>query len=80
MLKLSYLNTLLAPPLMACRVLKNLLGRRDRQATPRSDVFSVAAPINAVLRAVFSSEAAWLRVARFPFGISLICVARKNEN
>ncbi len=79
-LKLSYMNTLLAPPLMAFRVLKNLLGRRDRSAAPRSDVFPVAAPVNAVLRAVFSSEAAWLRVARFPFGISLICVARKNEN
>jgi SAM-dependent methyltransferase len=78
-LKLSYMNTVLAPPVMLFRGLKNL-GRNNRhqQAAPRSDVFDFPPLLNKSLEKLFSAEAAWLKHGRLPFGISLICVARKS--
>lgn len=79
-LKISYMNSLLAPPLMAFRALRNCLGKSNSKATPRSDVFAIARPVNTALRWMFSREAMWLRVGSFPFGVSLVCIARKHED
>lgn len=77
-LRLSYMNTLLAPPLMLFRSLRNC-GRRMRPArrSLRSDIFHLPALLNAALYHLFASETLWLKHGRLPFGVSLICVARK---
>jgi SAM-dependent methyltransferase len=76
--RFSFMNVVLAPPVMIFRLVKNLLVRRRPGRAVRSDVFLFPAPINALLEAMFSSEVLWLRHGSFPFGCSLICVLRKR--
>ena len=76
-LTLSYMNTLLAPPVMLYRLLHNALGQRKSTDAPRSDVFALPSPVNGLLERIFSLEAMLVRHVRQPFGISVICVARK---
>jgi SAM-dependent methyltransferase len=49
--------------------------RADRAARP--DLGDVPGPLNAVLRAIFGAERHWLRVADFPFGVSVLALAQK---
>jgi SAM-dependent methyltransferase len=78
-LRLSYLNTLLAPPAMVFRLLKKLAGRQASNPEElKSDVFSLPAWLNRPLYLIFACEATLLKYVSFPFGISLICVAQKN--
>ena len=37
------------------------------------------APINAIMSAIMSVEALWLRAFDVPFGSSLLCLARKPD-
>jgi SAM-dependent methyltransferase len=78
-LRLSYMNTILAPPLMLFRGAKNFAGKRKKNDhRPRSDVFDCPSPLNKLLEKLFSAEAVWLRHSTLPFGVSLVCVARKH--
>jgi SAM-dependent methyltransferase len=78
-LKLSYINTFLAPPVMLVRFLKRLLRKSKKDSsTLKSDVYPVPKVANEILQAVFASEAVWLRYGSLPFGISVLCVARKG--
>jgi SAM-dependent methyltransferase len=77
-LKLSYINSFLAPPVMLIRLLKRLSRKPKKDpSTLKSDVYPVPKPVNEILRAIFASEAIWLRWGSLPFGISVLCVARK---
>jgi SAM-dependent methyltransferase len=79
LLRLSYMNCVLAPPLMVFRLLRNCRQRtRSATASLRSDVFMFPRPINAFCYALFASEAIWLKHACLPFGVSLICVGRMS--
>jgi SAM-dependent methyltransferase len=79
-LRMSYMNSILAPPVMAFRLVRRLAGQRRKAATElKSDVFVVPSFLNRVLYALFACEAGLLKYVSLPFGISLICVARKNE-
>ena len=79
-LRLSYMNTLFAPPVMLFRLARTLVGKkRTGPGDLKSDVFPMPGPLNAVFELLFSSEATWLRYAGLPFGISLICILRKHD-
>jgi SAM-dependent methyltransferase len=72
---LSHFNCFLFLPAAAARLAGRLLGR-DRE---RPDLSLPPAPVNALLERVFAAEGAWLgRGGTFPFGLSVVAVARKG--
>ena len=78
-LRLSYMNTLLAPPLMLLRLAKAAFRTRQNTNQPaKSDVSPVPEPLNTLLRMVFTTEAALLPHISLPFGTSVIAVSRKR--
>lgn len=70
--KLSYYNTFLFPVVFAVRMLNKLL-KRDGA----SDVEMPGRAVNSILEAVFGVEKYMLRYVNFPFGVSVLAVARK---
>jgi SAM-dependent methyltransferase len=68
----SYFNTLLFAPAALVRGLKRLL-----RLTGEDDAMPPA-PVNSLIRALFSAEALWLRRASLPFGLSIVGVARRG--
>jgi len=70
--RVSYANIAMFIPIWLGRKILTLLGR-DEQAENR-----INHPIiNNLLARIFSTEAGWLRNHTLPFGVSIICVARK---
>jgi SAM-dependent methyltransferase len=70
--RISYANIAMFIPIWLGRKILTLLGR-DEQAENR-----INHPIiNTLLAKIFSCEAGWLRKRTLPFGVSIICVARK---
>jgi SAM-dependent methyltransferase len=70
--KASYFNALLFPPIAAIRALKLLLRSKsaDDDAMP-------PAPLNGLLAALFAAERHWLRHAALPIGVSIVLIARR---
>ncbi len=80
LVRLSYMNTLFALPVMLFRLVRRAGGqKKSASADLKSDVFPLPPMLNSILKFLFSSEAVWLRHAPLPFGISLICILRKHE-
>lgn len=73
-LRITYLNTLLFPPIVLRRRLDDLLYGPDRA---RSDVRPTAPLVNALLLGVLRAEGQLLRVMDLPFGVSVFAAARK---
>jgi SAM-dependent methyltransferase len=72
--KLSYYNTWLFPPAALVRLLRKIVPGGDAG-------LEVALPpkwLNGLLRGLFASERHVLSRANFPFGVSLLAVARKS--
>lgn len=71
--KLSNFNTILFPLIIAVRFLKRITGQADvpddRMPGPL---------VNGLLRRLFAAERFWLRIASFPVGVSILCIARKE--
>jgi len=72
--RLTYFNTLLAPPIMAVRLARAALRR------PGHDLDRPAPLLNRALAACFSAEARLLRWVSPPFGISILLAARLPES
>jgi SAM-dependent methyltransferase len=72
-LRVTYVNTLLFPLIVAARRVQHLLAPGHVE----SDVKPAPAPLNAVLLGVLRVEKAVLRVADLPFGVSLFAIGRK---
>src|SRR5262245_21624300 len=71
--RISYANVAMFIPIWLGRKILTWLGR-DEQAENR-----INHPIiNSLLARIFSTEAGWLRRRTLPFGVSIICVARKD--
>ncbi|MFI4973882.1 MAG: class I SAM-dependent methyltransferase [Caulobacterales bacterium] len=72
--KASYFNCVLFPPIAAVRLAKNLVKSQsaDDDAIPPG-------PVNSLFAAAFASELGWLRHASLPFGVSIILIAQKPE-
>jgi SAM-dependent methyltransferase len=68
--RLTYFNTLLAPPIMAVRLARAVLRR------PGHDLDRPAPLINRALAACFAAESRLLGWVSPPFGISILLVAR----
>jgi SAM-dependent methyltransferase len=71
--RLTYFNTLLAPPIMAVRLARAALRR------PGHDLDRPAPWLNRALAVCFAAEAPLLRWISPPFGISILLVARRRE-
>jgi len=72
--KLSYFNTVLFPIVWGVRTMKTLLGRR---VSSSSDLATPGGGLNVVLARVFSAENHLISRTDLPFGVSLLCIARK---
>jgi SAM-dependent methyltransferase len=72
--RLTYFNTILAPPIMAVRIVRAALRR------PGHDLDRPAPWLNRALAACFSAEARLLRWTSPPFGISILVVARRANS
>jgi len=68
--RLTYFNTLLAPPIMAVRLARTALRR------PGHDLGRPAPLVNRLLARSFAAEARLLRFVSLPFGISVLLIAR----
>jgi len=73
--QLSYFNTLLFPAIATLRFAKKLIHLRSK--SPRSDFELTTPALNSLLQPIFASERHWLKRFSFPFGLSILCVARK---
>lgn len=69
---ISYANLAMFLPILAGRRLLSWLGRAE---TPENRLNHPL--LNRLLARIFSSEAGWLRNRRLPFGVSIICLARR---
>lgn len=70
---LTYFNTFLFGLVLAGRGMEKLFNRQG------DDTYSVPpAPVNQVLKSIFAAESLVVPRRRFPFGVSLLCVARKR--
>lgn len=69
----TYANFFLFAPILAGRFLIRASG-----AKPASENNVNVPQLNGALARLFGAESRWLRHANFPFGVSAICVARKN--
>jgi SAM-dependent methyltransferase len=78
--RLTYFNTLLFPIIAGIRLFRRWHGPRPRE-TLRSD-FSMTQPglINDLLAAIFAAESLLLRYLDLPFGVSILCIAEKQDS
>jgi SAM-dependent methyltransferase len=72
-LRITYLNTLLFPPIVLLRQLQ----RMKQPALAKSDVEDTGEPLNSLLLGLLHVERALLRGTDLPFGVSVFAVARK---
>lgn len=68
----SYANITFFVPILIGRTLMRLTGLR-----PSSENNLTIGALNGLLGRVLGAESRWLRRLKFPFGVSIICVARK---
>jgi SAM-dependent methyltransferase len=73
-LRVTYLNTLLFPPIVLMRQLQRL----RRPAFAKSDVADTGEPLNSLLLALLRIERAMLRAVDLPFGVSLFAIGQKT--
>lgn len=72
--RLSYFNTVLFPPSAAVRLAQKLGPQKEAES---SNVSLPVGPLNALLSKVFDAERLALRYLSFPFGLSVIALARR---
>lgn len=75
--RLTAFNCLLAPIIMALRLLKKPFTSRDEN--PTSDLVLPSPPVNRILTAILGLENWLLGRMNLPFGISLLAIAQKPE-
>ncbi len=71
--KMTYFNTFFFFPIALFRLIKNLFGVR----TSGSDVFAMPTILNSAMGWLFGLEGRLLPWISFPFGTSLLCIAKK---
>jgi SAM-dependent methyltransferase len=85
--KVSYSNALILAPVVAVRILKTLLHKSAgvRQGSegvkePETDFMPVPPWLNRLLIAYYRLEARLLQRFNLPFGLSVVCVARRERD
>ena len=79
-LRLTHMNAWLFPALAGARLLERAFGREPESEAERRralDVWFRVRPWDGALERIFASERIWLRAADFPFGASILTLARK---
>ena len=80
-LKLSYSNALTLLPAITVRFAKSLLyrasERRGNRRDPQTDFMTLPGPLNGALVGYYGLEARLLKRVSLPFGLSVVCVARR---
>ena len=71
--RISYTNASILPIVAGVRLLQRVSGHEESQ----DEISIPPAPVNAVLTAALTVEAALLRVVNMPFGSSLLALAQK---
>ena len=71
--RITYFNTFLFMPILFFRFMRKILGLRGG----KTDFFMAPAPFNFLLAKLFGAERFLLRFINFPFGVSLIAIAKK---
>jgi SAM-dependent methyltransferase len=74
--RLTYTNFTLLPPLLVARALQRLRGLRS-EVEAQQEIAVPAAPVNALLTGLLLAESLWIRWLDAPAGSSLLCLARK---
>ncbi len=78
-LRLSYMNALLFPPIALIRFVRRMEHRLRPTIPHRSDFrYPAPRPVNFVLGHVFGVEGSILRRVDIPFGVSIVALARKE--
>lgn len=72
--KLTYANTFLFPVVLAGRLAMRVMGRPGN-VTSENDLHPSWS--NGLLKNIFAAESPLLNYINFPFGVSLLCIARK---
>lgn len=73
--KLSYTNISTFPVVACVRGFKKLFGSKE---TPKPDEANLPNFLNKLMVLIYRAEASLLGLVDFPFGVSLVCVARKD--
>jgi len=77
-IRLSYMNALLFPPIAAVRMLRRLERRFRPQLPVQSDFrYPAPGPVNFVLGHLFAAEGPIVRRIDIPFGVSIFALAQK---
>ena len=77
-IRLSYMNALLLPPIAAARMLRRLERRFRPQLPIQSDFrYPAPGPVNFVLGHLFGAEGPIVRRLDIPFGVSILALAQK---
>jgi SAM-dependent methyltransferase len=74
--RLTYTNATLVPPLLVARFVQRRRGLRE-EAEAHTEIRVPAAPVNRLMSLIMRLEAAWIRRFDAPFGSSLLCLAQK---
>src|SRR5229473_6600934 len=70
----TYANLTFFAPILIGRLLMRLIGWR-----PASENNITIGALNGLLGRIFSAESWWLRRLNFPFGVSIVCVAKRTD-
>ena len=74
--KVSYVNSILFPPILLVRLIERLR-RGSRPPEPHKDTGEVPAPVNRVLLWLIGFEQRVISVGKLPFGVSIVASAVK---
>ena len=78
--RLSYVNCLLFPAALAVRLAKRVVRPLQTPRPPRAEIYDLPRWLNRSLLAILVLErAAMQRRLRLPFGVSILCLARKRN-
>jgi len=75
--KVSYTVTTLFPAIWAYRQVSNLLPKRHGDVEKKANLVNFSEPVNAALLSLSRWETRLVQRLSLPFGVSVVCVARK---
>ncbi len=77
-LRVSYLNAFMFPPIATIRLIRRLQRRWRPRTEYKSDFkYPAPGPLNFLLAGIFGAEAPIVRRVNIPFGVSILALARK---
>lgn len=77
--KISYVNSILFPGIAGVRMFQRIKYFRPKCAERVTEIFDVKGALNKALRSILEVEAYLLQFISFPFGVGLLCIARKPK-